>query len=739
MLGTGDRPPYTRAAMVVQAAPMQGPERLGDFSIRSLLGRGGNGTVYAASSARHPEVALKVLRADLALSERERHHFFEEIERMRRVWHPSLVALVAAGTLPDGRPYLCMPLLRGETVAACVEKGRLSVEIGLGYFGGLAEGVAALHRAGLVHRDIKPENVLLDAAARRAVLLDFGIAREIDGATTTTTLAGGLRGTPAYMAPERFFGTPANVATDIYELAVVLYVMLVGRRPWDADTADARLHPRTPKDFGVEVPSALVTTLMKALSTRPEARPASADAFADEARRALHLAADVQLSPSEPAVAAQPAASGRTFVPTPGAMVAARYRLDRRLGVGGMGEVWAATHMVTQKTVALKFLRSDLARNDRYRRRFVREARAASQVRHPNVVQIHDVIELDCGAPMMVMDLLEGESLRDRLVREQMLPVAETARLLLPVVSAVSTAHDRGVIHRDLKPDNIFVANAAGAARVVVLDFGIAKLTVLDGGSATTGTLTADGSMLGTPYYMSPEQIYGEADVDHRTDIWSLGIILYECLTGRRPTQADGVGQILKIITHHEIVAIDRLLPGLPTHLSSLIMSMLAAKREERPSSLASLYRELEAVSRHVDSGALGVLVAPPSPREGAGRRIPTRVWGIGATIIAALALAVGARARLGPRSEVPASPRWPALEAIATTTGTATMPRVSEPATSAAAPPTAASAVIPRKAPVSGPAVKAVQRRPAPAASVPSASAASLSPKPPSDPFDRQ
>lgn len=557
--------------------------------------------MYAASSRRHGQVALKVLHGHLALSERERRRFFEEVERMRRVRHPSLVTLVDAGSLPDGRPYLCMPPFRGVTVAARVEQGRLPKAVALRYFRGLAEAVATLHGAGLVHRDIKPENVLLDEAGERAILLDFGIAREMNALATTTTGTGGARGTPAYMAPERLFGVPASVATDVYELAVVLYVMLVGGLPWDEDTADGRLQPRRPAAAGVHLPSGLATVLMKALSTRPEARPASALAFADAAAQASDGAEDARpptadLRPIDDLRAPAELAEllEEAFTPACGVVVASRYRLDRLLGKGGMGEVWAATHVVTKKTVALKFLRASLARHPGYRRRFVREARAASRVIHPNVVQIHDVVELDGGVPAMVMDFLDGESLADRLARERVLSLAETALVMLPVLSAVGAAHSRGIVHRDLKPANIFLARGNARMSVTLLDFGIAKVTSPDPAEGTA-TLTMDGAMLGTPFYMSPEQIYGEPDVDHRSDIWALGVILFECLSGCRPTQAKSIGQILKIITNREIVPIDRLAPHVPPPVAALIMSMLSLKRDDWPRSLAHVYERLAA------------------------------------------------------------------------------------------------------------------------------------------------
>jgi serine/threonine-protein kinase len=213
--------------------------------------------------------------------------------------------------------------------------------------------------------------------------------------------------------------------------------------------------------------------------------------------------------------------------------------------------------------------------------RFLREARAACAVRHPNVVPIHDVLQLPSGVPIMVMDLLDGESLGDRLARTGRLSVHELAVIMLPVVSAIQAAHAASVVHRDLKPDNLFlVTTAGGRVDARVLDFGIAKVTTSD---EKLDPLTKTGSMVGTPYYMSPEQLFGEKDVDHRTDVWALGIILYECLTGRRPTEADNLGQIIKLVTTTGIPPLDSVVPGIPADLSMLVSAMLTIARDARP------------------------------------------------------------------------------------------------------------------------------------------------------------
>ena len=252
-----------------------------------VLGEGGSGIVYEVrvrgrrGRFEGPTRALKVLRAELAPSERERRRFLAEAERMRRVSAPGLLTLLESGILADERPYLLMPLLEGETLAARLDRGPLSASEAARHLASLATALQALHAAGMVHRDVKPENVML--VDDEAVLLDFGIAREIAAdddpatATTTSTADGRVRGTPAYMAPERFFGAPASVRSDVYELGVVLYMMLVGRLPWgSAENVTERLNPASPRDAGAKVSRSLATAVLRALSTRPEIRPCSA-------------------------------------------------------------------------------------------------------------------------------------------------------------------------------------------------------------------------------------------------------------------------------------------------------------------------------------------------------------------------------------------------------------------------------------------------------------------------------
>jgi eukaryotic-like serine/threonine-protein kinase len=270
-----------------------------------------------------------------------------------------------------------------------------------------------------------------------------------------------------------------------------------------------------------------------------------------------------------------------------GALIAERYRLEHLLGVGGFAVVWAATHALTRKRVALKFLKDDRALDEPTRRRFLREARAASALAHPHVIAIHDVFE-DAQGPVMVMDLLEGESLRERLRQQPVLELGEVSSIVLPVVSALEAASELRLVHRDLKPDNIFLAHSDGAdpaaLSVKVLDFGIAKFAAREGVAAQSGTLTESGALLGTPYYMSPEQILGDREIDHRSDIWALGVIAYECLAGARPTDGATVGLVIsRIIVKESIVSLEQRRPDLPPEVCAIVQRALSFDRAERP------------------------------------------------------------------------------------------------------------------------------------------------------------
>jgi serine/threonine-protein kinase len=221
-------------------------------------------------------------------------------------------------------------------------------------------------------------------------------------------------------------------------------------------------------------------------------------------------------------------------------LLAERYRLEERIGSGGMGEVWRAEHIKLRSPVAVKLMPDAVGGDEARSARFMREAQAAAAIRSTNVVHVLDY-GVENGVAYIAMEYLEGESLDGRLERRGRLTASETARVLHQVAKAISRAHKRGIVHRDLKPANIFIVREEEGEVVKVLDFGIAKLT--DDQQRPDAT-TQTGAMLGTPYYMSPEQARGKK-VDHRSDLWALGVIAFECLTGRRPIDGTSVGDLI--------------------------------------------------------------------------------------------------------------------------------------------------------------------------------------------------
>ena len=241
---------------------------------------------------------------------------------------------------------------------------------------------------------------------------------------------------------------------------------------------------------------------------------------------------------------------GAAAAPEPNLVLAGRYRLDTRLGAGGMGAIWRAEHLILKAPVAVKLLERDAPPDEDTVARFLREAQAAAALRSPHVVQIIDY-GVDGRWPFIVMELLEGETLAQRIKRKRRLSNEETVRILAHVGRAMSKAHDAGIVHRDLKPENVFLVHNEDEEIAKVLDFGVAKVSSTALGAESTRTRT--GSILGTPYYMSPEQAQGNKTVDHRSDLWALGVIAFECLTGTRPFYSDGLGDLVLAICVRDI------------------------------------------------------------------------------------------------------------------------------------------------------------------------------------------
>ncbi len=296
------------------------------------------------------------------------------------------------------------------------------------------------------------------------------------------------------------------------------------------------------------------------------------------------------------------------------------YRVVRQIGKGGMGAVFEAIHDGIGKRVAVKVLHAHFAQDPHIAGRFINEARAVTAITHSGIVQVFDFGQVDGEPPYMVMEYLQGETLSRRLKRTGRMPPVEALRLARQMAAGLAAAHAKHVVHRDLKPGNVIVVpdpEAAGGERAKILDFGIAKIIQESGAGAGAGDRPSDddatdyktrsGMLMGTPTYMSPEQCRGSDDTDERSDVYSLGILLYQMLAGRPPFIAEGDGEVLAMQIYEKPVPLLERAPAVPALVAVLVERMLAKKPAARPT-MDEVARELDALGSKMS----GVLSAVP-------------------------------------------------------------------------------------------------------------------------------
>ena len=296
----------------------------------------------------------------------------------------------------------------------------------------------------------------------------------------------------------------------------------------------------------------------------------------------MRLPVDSQLSFE--AVANSPIPLGEIF--------AGKYRIDSVLGEGGMGIVVAAHHIELDQKVAIKFLLDDLSDNQEGAERFRREARAAAKIQSDHVVRVIDVGLLDSGERYMVMECLDGRDLAEEIAIRKTFPFGTAAVFILEAIDAVGQAHAVGIVHRDLKPANLFLAERQdGTQRIKVLDFGISKSV----GNATAAemSLTKTSAWIGSPLYMAPEQMQSARDVDQRADIWSLGAILYELISGRTPYVADSLPQLCNLLITQDPPPIQSICPEVPDGLARAVMGCLIRDPNARIQTTSELAQHL--------------------------------------------------------------------------------------------------------------------------------------------------
>lgn len=298
----------------------------------------------------------------------------------------------------------------------------------------------------------------------------------------------------------------------------------------------------------------------------------------------------------------------------PGMLIAEKYKVERLVAAGGMGAVIEAHHEVLDQTVAIKLMRPEIAENVEAAQRFLREARAAARIESDFVARVTDV-DMWNDTPFMVMEFLKGDDLDDVIASDATLTVSDAVDYVMQGLAGLHAAHALGVVHRDLKPSNLFlVQRANGRKRVRILDFGISKVVGEDSEGLKAGATTSTEAMLGTPRYMSPEQVSSAKEVDERTDLWAMGLILYELLTKTYPFEGDTAGAILAAILTSPVPSAREIRREIPEELDAVIMRLLRKRRNERyPSAKAVMKALAPFASRRIQA-----LLLEPEELEGA-------------------------------------------------------------------------------------------------------------------------
>lgn len=573
---------------VARSAPPKKPEpaferhTLGRWTLLKPLARGGMGEVYLGCSggiegAERPCV-VKLVRREHAADRSFLARFFDEARIQAQLQHPGVAQVLEASTDQSGKPYVVLEHIEGRNLSeirqrAAQLKAPMSWADGVAIAVALSEALVHVHERtdangrplDIVHRDLSPQNVMVGYSGE-VKLIDFGTARGEN--RKCQTVSGIVFAKPGYVAPEVANQNQPGPQADLYALGIILWELVMGRRFLTGDPgehlASVAAGDKNPPAVCTtrNVPLALDTTIARLTAYRVTDRYASAREALTDLVRVLSQAPSLadgersvrgrigqfmqSLYPSEPARTraefAQLLADHRKLAqvkpgiptsPTPADVTrllpGTRYRIDRQLGKSDMSVVYEAEHIDIGRRVALKVLPREHCENPEFEAQFRREARTLAQLRHPNLIHLHDFGVLQDGRPYYAMELLSGKTL-EKLKEEARLDWREALRVGIAICEALGAAHQNDVVHRDIKPANILVTEGG---TVKLIDFGVAQ-DKMDPRTKEADTNTDALRVWGTPEYMAPEQ-FGSHDVDGRADIYALATVMYELITGVLP------------------------------------------------------------------------------------------------------------------------------------------------------------------------------------------------------------
>ncbi len=635
--------------------------------------------------------ALKVLKEVRAGRDAEEltQRFLDEAKVVTKLSHENLVYVFDFG-IHERQGFLAMEYVRGKSITetwnrCAARKDGFPIGLSLYYIGELVSALwyaANVEGLGLVHRDISPSNVMLTYTGG-VKLIDFGLAKW--KAKVVQTATGVQWGKTSYMSPEQYTGKPVDHRSDLYSAAVILWELLTGRQMFSPSETRApsgsapppsrytqdvspeldkvvtralSINPADRYQTGEELCAALIAQMPKELGGKLQAAKFVGRLFETEIReenaeqaRLLEQAARMDdpipvVSKSERRSIETPIVDGETVQdPDPdhllGKTLSDRYYIRRLVGEGAMGRVYEGHHTGIGKRVAIKIAQKVERRKSELAKRFQREASAPAQIGHPNVADVTDCGTTEAGEFFFVMEFIDGVSLETVIKRDGQIGIERALAIATQICRALEAAHRAGIIHRDLKPSNVMLVRSQDEEELVkVLDFGVAKF-LHDTSDAANLTLT--GATVGTPKYMSPEQIRGGGTVDFRSDIYSLGAILYTMLSGGHlPIEGSSVEEICQRKLTRDPSPLRERRSDMPQDLEELILSCLSREPAERPQSTEELKKQLVAHLESIRAMGDSILgMRSPSQTEVLSERVRKRRARLGIALGAATALGI--------------------------------------------------------------------------------------------------
>ncbi len=580
------------------------------FQIASFIGDGRIAQVFCAQQldeTRH--VALKVVLPAFTGDQDVVGRFLFAAEKCRRLRHDNIVPMHAAGEDRDVL-YLATDLVVGETLRSAIDaRGPMLEAESIRIVSAVADALEHALGLGVLHRGLRPTNVLLTRRPEAPELevvkvCDFGMGDVVEA----------LRARDPYASPERVRGEPSTPGADVYALGAMLFELLTGRGFRREKPQDAIMAIKRERQHHAQRPAPIRPATLRLLERALEIDPRERHPSVRELRAELATtqqppsAAPAPKRSTRPPPSAPRASSADTV---PGHVVSAggersligrtldgAFRVVSYMRSGGMAHLYYGTRVDQSERIVIKLLHPRLCEEPDIIERFAREARIAAQLVHPNIVEI-----LHVGDQYFVMELVAGDDLARRVRQRGRLPEAQAAQIGIEVSRALAYAHSRRVVHRDIKPANIMIhADDNGIEQVKLLDFGIAKLldntkdrVVSADLTRNRSALTSVGDLIGTPRYMSPEQGRAEG-IDRRSDLYSLGVVLYELLTGFVPFDGETALQIVARHVQDEPRPPRDLAPDVSPELERLVLQLLAKDPAARPASANEVESRLTAM-----------------------------------------------------------------------------------------------------------------------------------------------